>query len=105
MLFIDEISFVSQDHLGNCNQVAINTLPVGSAEGAFRGRLPDWARTGATVTIQQSAPANPNTNVYTFIISMPMNAATPVQFFSLANNHQLRTELRMKQELPYVTNP
>jgi Flp pilus assembly protein TadG len=86
-------------------QVAINTLPVGSAEGAFRGRLPDWARTGATVTIQQSAPANPNTNVYTFIISMPMNAATPVQFFSLANNHQLRTELRMKQELPYVTNP
>ena len=27
MLFIDEISFVSQDHLGNCNQDAINTLP------------------------------------------------------------------------------
>ncbi len=86
-------------------QVAINTMLVGNAEAAIRTRLPEWARTGATVTIQQSAPASPNTNVYTFIITMPMSAATPVRFFSLANNHQLRTELRMKQELPYVTNP
>ena len=86
-------------------QVAINTLLVGSAEGAIRARLPDWARSGATVTIQQSTPANPNTNVYTFIISMPMSSATPVRFFSLANDHQLRTEIRMKQELPYVANP
>lgn len=86
-------------------QVAINTMMVNTAEGAIRARLPEWARDGANVSIQQSAPANPNTNVYTFVVSMPMSSATPIQFVSLATNPTLRTELRMKQELPYVNNP
>lgn len=86
-------------------QVAINTMLVNNAEGAIRSRLPGWARQSATVSVQQSAPANPNTNVYTFVVSMPMSAATPIQFFSKVANPTLRTELRMKQELPYVANP
>jgi len=86
-------------------QVAINTLLVGSAESAIRARLPNWARDDAMVTVQQSAPANPNINVYTILVTMPMSGATPIQFFSRVANPTLSTELRMKQELPYVTNP
>jgi hypothetical protein len=74
----------------------------GGAEAAIRTRLPPWARAGATITIAQSAPANPAVNVYTATITMPMSAATPVQFFSRVTNPTLRAELRMKQELPYV---
>lgn len=86
-------------------QVAINTLPAGSAQDAIRARLPGWARDEATVTVSQSAPANPNVNVFTFVVTMPMNAATPIQFFSRLTNPTLRTELSMKQELPYVAAP
>lgn len=86
-------------------QIAINTLPAGSAQDAVRARLPAWARNDATVTVTQSAPANPNTNIYTFVTTMPMDAATPVQFFSRLTNPTLRTELSMKQELPYVATP
>lgn len=86
-------------------QVAINTLSAASAQGAIRARLPGWAREDATVTVTQSAPANPNVNVFTFVVTMPMNAATPVQFFSRITNPTLRTELSMKQELPYVATP
>lgn len=83
-------------------QVAVNTMPVGSASSAIRSRLPDWARDAASISITQSSPANPATNVYTVVVSMPMSAATPLQFFTLATNSTLRTELRMKQEMPYV---
>lgn len=83
-------------------QVAVNTLPIGSAESAIRSRLPNWARSGATVSITQSSPANPATNVYTAVVSMPMSVATPLQFFTKVTNQTLRTELRMKQEMPYV---
>jgi predicted secreted protein len=83
-------------------QVAVNTMPVGNASSAIRSRLPDWARDAASISITQSSPANPATNVYTVVVSMPMSAATPLQFFTLATNSTLRTELRMKQEMPYV---
>lgn len=86
-------------------QVAINTLPPGSAQAAIRARLPAWARDGATANVTQSTPANPNTNVFTFVVTMPMDSATPVQFFSRLTNPTLRTELSMKQELPYVATP
>jgi Flp pilus assembly protein TadG len=83
-------------------QVAVNTMLAGGAEAAIRARLPTWARDNATVTVLQSAPANPAANVYTVRIAMPMSAATPIQFFSRVANPTLRTELRMKQEMPYV---
>lgn len=86
-------------------QVAINTMLVGSAEAAIKARLPAWARQNATVSISQSAAANPAANVYTVVVSMPMSAATPLQFFSKVANPILRTELRMKQEMPYVAIP
>lgn len=83
-------------------QVAVNTMPVGSASTAIRTRLPEWARDDAEITVNQSSPANPATNVYTVVVSMPMSAATPLQFFTLATNGTLQTTLRMKQEMPYV---
>lgn len=83
-------------------QVAVNTMMVGSAEAAIKARLPDWTRSAATVTISQSSAANPAANVYTVVVAMPMSAATPLQFFSKVANPTLRTELRMKQEMPYV---
>ncbi len=86
-------------------QVAVNTLPVGNAQAEILARLPGWAREGANVAVTQSAPANPNTNVYTLVVTMPMDSATPIQFFSRLTNPTLRTELSMKQELPYVITP
>lgn len=83
-------------------QVAVNIMPVANASSAIRTRLPNWARDDAEITITQSSPANPATNVYTVVVAMPMSAATPLQFFTLATNGTLRTELRMKQEMPYV---
>lgn len=83
-------------------QVAVNTMLVSGAESAIRARLPAWARSAATVTVSQSAAANPAANVYTVVVTMPMSAATPLQFYSKVSNPTLRTELRMKQEMPYV---
>ena len=63
------------------------------------GRQAVYLVRGVPTTIK---PANPAVNVYTATITMPMSAATPVQFFSRVTNPTLRAELRMKQELPYV---
>ncbi len=83
-------------------QVAVNTMVVGSADAAIKARLPSWARADATVSVAQSAAANPAANVFTVTVTVPMSGATPIQFFSKVANPTLRAELQMKQEMPYV---
>lgn len=82
-------------------QLSVNYTTQAAAEAAVRDRLPTWSAGAAAVSVTQSAPSNPETNVIRVEVSMPASDATPVHFFvSLADDWTLRTEVAMKQELP-----
>lgn len=82
-------------------QMSVNFTTPAAAEAAVRERLPQWSADAATVAVSQSAPANPETNVITVLVTMPAADATPVRFFvNMAEAWDLRTEVVMKQELP-----
>jgi Flp pilus assembly protein TadG len=83
-------------------QVAVNTLPAGSAQTEVRERVPSWVRDSVTVSVTQTTPANPATNVYTMRVQAPIAAATPISFYTKAQSSQLSTTVEMKQELPFV---
>lgn len=82
-------------------QLAVNFTTPGDVEAAVRARLPNWSRDDAAVVVAQSAPANPETNVFNVVVTMPALDATPLPFFIRAREPwDLRTEVTMKQELP-----
>lgn len=82
-------------------QMSVNFTTQAAAEAAVRARLPNWSAAAADVSVTQTAPSNPETNVIRVEVSMPASDATPVHFFvSLADDWTLRTEVAMKQELP-----
>ena len=82
-------------------QMSVNFTTPAAVEAAVRARLPNWSADAAAVAVTQSAPADPATNVFTVIVTMPAADATPVRFFtSAAEAWNLRTEVVMKQELP-----
>lgn len=83
-------------------QVAVNTLAPGDTGTEVRNRLPDWAKSAATVTATASDPGNPATNVYRIDIEVPISNATPVPLFTLAQSSSIHTHVEMKQELPFV---
>jgi Flp pilus assembly protein TadG len=83
-------------------QVAVNTLPVGSAQAELKSRLPGWMRNDATISVTQTTPANAATNVYTTTVSVSSAKATPLTFFTRAAPFTLQTEVEMKQELPFM---
>ncbi|TPE61825.1 pilus assembly protein [Sandaracinobacter neustonicus] len=83
-------------------QMAVNTVASGSAVTEIRNRLPGWMRTSATITVSQSAAGNAATNVYTTVVSVPMSKASPLAFYTKATSESLRTEVKMKQELPFT---
>lgn len=86
-------------------QVAVNSLSFAGAPAELKSRLPAWMRNQATITLTQTTPANPATNVYTATVSVPMASATPLNFFTTMSSGSLRTEVEMKQELPFVEPP
>jgi Flp pilus assembly protein TadG len=86
-------------------QVAVNTLNVAGAPAELKSRLPQWMRNAATISIAESTPANPATNVYTTTLEIDASAATPLAFFSKATTWKLKTDVEMKQELPFVEPP
>lgn len=83
-------------------QIAVNTLPVGQAEAELKERMPVWARDAVTVSVNQSAQANPATNVFTMRADLPIGNAAPVSFFTKAQSSDISTLVEMKQELPFV---
>lgn len=83
-------------------QMAVNTLSVGQAEAEVKSRLPNWARDAVTVVVNQSAAANPATNVFTMQVDLPISNATPLSFFTKTQSTDISTLVEMKQELPFV---
>lgn len=83
-------------------QVAVNTVASGSAVAEIRSRLPGWMRANATITVSQSAPGNAATNVFTTVVSVPLSQASPLTFYTKTTTSLMRTEVRMKQELPFT---
>lgn len=83
-------------------QMAVNTLATTGAVAEIRSRLPSWMRANATITVSQSAAGNAATNVYTTVVSVPMSRASPLTFYTKATSGSLRTEIEMKQELPFT---
>ena len=83
-------------------QMAVNTISVGDAESKVKGRLPGWVRNDATVTVTQSAPGNPATNVFTIEVDVPISKASPFRFYTIAQTGDIAASVQMKQELPFV---
>jgi Flp pilus assembly protein TadG len=82
-------------------QVAVNFADAASAQDLIAERLPGWAADGARVTVNQSAPANPESNVITLTVTMPVESATPIRLLTLmSEDWDLRSQVAMKQELP-----
>ncbi|MFN3370220.1 MAG: TadE/TadG family type IV pilus assembly protein [Sphingomonadaceae bacterium] len=83
-------------------RVAVNTLPFAGAEAAIRAQVPSWLGNDLTITLNQTTPANPATNVYRVRLQAPMEAATPVALFTRGRSWSIQTEIEMKQELPFA---
>jgi Flp pilus assembly protein TadG len=83
-------------------RVAVNTLPFASAEAAIRAQVPGWVGDELTITLTQTTPANPATNVYNVRLEVPFEAATPVAIFTRGRPWSIQTEIEMKQELPFA---
>lgn len=86
-------------------QVAVNAITMASGPAEIKSRLPSWMQNAATAVIVQTAPANPATNVYTTTVEVDASKATPIAFFTKATSTKLRTEVEMKQELPFTEPP
>ena len=83
-------------------QMAVNTLASTGAVAEIRSRLPGWMRANATITVSQSAAGNAATNVYTTVVSVPMSKASPINFYTKSTSGSIKTEVKMKQELPFT---
>lgn len=82
-------------------QLAVNYIPPAGAAAEIADRLPPWVGDGAEVTVAQSAPADPATNLMTVEITLPVADATPINLFNhLVGGMTLNTAVTMKQELP-----
>jgi hypothetical protein len=82
--------------------VAVNVMTEAEARTAVTRYLPGWLGNRATVTVSQSAAADPNTNIVSVRVSATAMAATPVAMLTRAVPWQLTANVSMKQELPYV---
>lgn len=82
--------------------VAVNTTADGAAASAARAQLPGWMRSTATISITQTAPGDPNTNLIRVRVASPSNQATPIPILSAMVPWQLNADVTIKQELPYV---
>jgi predicted secreted protein len=82
-------------------QLAVNYIGLGEVEAAVVGRVPAWAADEASVSVSQSTPGDPTTNLITVSVSVPATAATPLNLFMPALGELiLTTSVTMKQEAP-----
>ena len=82
--------------------VAVHTMTDAQAQAAIVRYLPGWLANGATVTVAESAAADPSTNMINIKVSAPASAATPLALLTRVAPWQLTTNVSVKQELPYV---
>lgn len=82
--------------------VAVNRMSNGEARATADSYLPGWMANKYTVSVTQSAPSDPITNMVQVRFSIPASAATPLALITRIVPWQLTSDVSMKQELPYV---
>lgn len=85
-------------------QVAVNFAQAnsGQIESEVRARMPGWSQGAISVTVAESAPLDPGSNVITVRAALPASGATPINFLvNTIGDWNLVTEVQMKQELPF----
>ena len=82
--------------------VAVNMMTEAQARTAVMQYVPGWMANGTTVTVEQTAAADPNINLINVRVSASATTATPMALLTRAVPWQLTANVSMKQELPYV---
>ena len=82
--------------------VAVNRMSDAQARTDVRRFLPVWVRDDVSVSVTQTAPADPETNLVQVQLSVTAQQATPLAILTRAVPWQLTANVVMKQELPYV---
>lgn len=82
--------------------IAVNRMTNDQARIAVRGYLPGWVRDDVSVSVSQTAPGDPETNLVQVQLSVAAAQATPMALMTRALPWQLTANVAMKQELPYV---
>ena len=82
--------------------VAVNRMTNDQAQTAVRNYLPGWVRDYVSISVSQTAPADPETNLVQVQLSVAAAQATPMALLTRAVPWQLTANVAMKQELPYV---
>ena len=80
-------------------RIATNRLAAASASATLKPQLPAWVQAAATVTVTQTTPATPATNVITVAVSMPLANATPTTYLSaIYGTKAMQASTTMQQE-------
>jgi Flp pilus assembly protein TadG len=82
--------------------IAVNRMSSAQAVTAIRNSLVGRAKDNATITVSQSTPAEPDTNIVQVRISVAASQATPLPILTRIVPWQLTANVAVKQELPYV---
>lgn len=79
-------------------RVAVGSLSTAQAEAALGSELPAWASSFASVAVTETDPTDPQTNIITASISVPIRHASPFPFFSERVEADMTAVNSMKQE-------
>lgn len=82
--------------------VAVNRMSNSEAAAEARRLLPGWVRNDVAITVNQTAPTDPNTNLVRVRMTVTAQDAAPLALMTRAVPWQLTANVAMKQELPYV---
>ena len=79
-------------------RVAVGSLTPAQAEAELGSSLPRWVSRHASVEVSETDPTDPEGNVITASISVPIRNASPFPFFSDRVDAEMTAANSMKQE-------
>jgi Flp pilus assembly protein TadG len=82
--------------------VSVNRMTNAEAQDAALELLPVWLQSHVSISVTQSAPIDPSSNLVRVQLSAAAEDATPIAILTRVVPWQLNANVAMKQELPYV---
>ncbi|GGE07346.1 hypothetical protein GCM10011529_12200 [Polymorphobacter glacialis] len=82
-------------------RLSVNKVTIANVPARVKTYLPGWFASRATVSVTQSDPANPRTNVIKVRVTLPATAATPIALFTRNASWTLIADASLNQEIPY----
>lgn len=82
-------------------QLSVNKVTLAGVPDSVKTYLPSWFKDTATISVTQSDPTNPRTNVVKVRVTLPVSAATPISFFTRSATWTLTADASLNQEIPY----